>query len=67
MSKFVNDLMCNDHNDIMHPIKLRADEAYLFLTEVKKLEEVGIYSRIPNWWRKRKLPKFKFKGEIYVC
>ena len=64
VSKFVNDLMCNDHNDIMHPIKLRADEAYLFLTEVKKLEEVGIYSRIPNWWRNRTRSSIKMSVKI---
>ena len=64
VSKFVNDLMCNDHNDIMHPIKLKADEAYLFLTEVKKLEEVGIYSRIPNWWRNRTRSSIKMSVKI---
>ncbi len=38
--------------ELLHPLRLTADEAYQILKEVPKIEESGIVCRIPNWWRK---------------
>lgn len=51
-SKFVSDLV--ESGEIFHPIKLTAEDAYIFLKEIEIYEEAGILCRIPKWWRKKK-------------
>ena len=42
-----------ENGEMFHPLKLTAEEAYLFLKQVEAIESVGILCRIPNWWRKK--------------
>ncbi len=42
-----------DSGELFHPLRLTAEEAYLFLKDVPALEDNGILCRIPNWWKKR--------------
>ncbi|MBP5198723.1 MAG: DEAD/DEAH box helicase family protein, partial [Lachnospiraceae bacterium] len=39
--------------EMFHPLRLTAEEAYVFLKDVPKIEESGILCRIPNWWKKK--------------
>lgn len=38
--------------EMFHPLRLRSEEAYQILKDVKEIEKAGILCRIPNWWRK---------------
>ena len=40
--------------EIFSPIYVSKEEAYAFLMDVPLFEEVGIVTRIPGWWKKRK-------------
>lgn len=42
-----------ESGELFHPLRLTAQEAYLFLQQIEKIEKTGILCRIPNWWRKR--------------
>jgi len=42
-----------DSGDVFHPLAWTAAEAYRFLREIPLLEESGVLTRIPDWWRKR--------------
>ncbi|MCF2940458.1 DEAD/DEAH box helicase [Paenibacillus alkaliterrae] len=50
-SEFISELV--ESGDIFHPIGLTAEEAYIFLKEIKLYEESGIVCRIPKWWRSK--------------
>ena len=39
--------------EMFHPLRLTSKEAFSFLKDIEKIEQVGILCRIPNWWRKR--------------
>ncbi len=41
-----------ESGELFHPLKLTADEAYVFLKEIPLYEESGILCRIPNWWKR---------------
>ncbi|MCD8049504.1 MAG: DEAD/DEAH box helicase [Clostridia bacterium] len=42
-----------ESGEMFHPLRLTADEAYIFLKDVEAIEAAGILCRIPNWWRKK--------------
>ena len=42
-----------ENGEMFHPLKLTAEEAYIFLKQVEDIEATGILCRIPNWWRKK--------------
>ncbi len=42
-----------ESGEMMHPLKLTADEALQLLRDVEAIEQNGILCRIPNWWRKK--------------
>lgn len=50
-SAFIANLV--ESGELFSPLKLTAQEAMVFLTEIPLYEEVGIMCRIPNWWRKK--------------
>lgn len=39
--------------ELLHPLRLTAQEAWAFLKQIEAIEQAGILCRIPNWWRKR--------------
>lgn len=39
--------------EMFHPLRLSAEEAYLFLKDIEAIEKTGILCRIPNWWKKK--------------
>ncbi len=39
--------------EIFQPIRLTAEEAYTFLSEIPRYEAAGILCRMPKWWRKK--------------
>ncbi|MBT6380754.1 MAG: ATP-dependent helicase, partial [Opitutales bacterium] len=43
-----------DTGDIYHPLAWTPQEAYAFLRSIPDLEENGLLTRVPNWWRNRK-------------
>lgn len=43
-----------ESGELFHPLRLNAQEAYKFLSDVRVIEECGIVCRIPNWWRRNK-------------
>lgn len=51
VSQFISNIM--DNGNLFHPIKLTSEEAYSFLKDVEKIEDIGILCRIPNWWKTR--------------
>jgi len=51
-SKFVSELI--ESGEIFHPLRLTAEDAYIFLKEIEIYEEAGILCRIPKWWGKKK-------------
>ena len=51
VSKLVAEFM--QSGELFHPLRLTADEAYIFLKDVEAIEGTGILCRIPNWWKKR--------------
>lgn len=51
LSGFISDLM--ESGELFSPLKLSAQDATVFLTEIPLYEEAGIMCRIPNWWRKK--------------
>jgi non-specific serine/threonine protein kinase len=51
-SEFIAQLI--ESGEIFHPIKLTAEDAYLFLKEIEIYEDAGIICRIPKWWGKKK-------------
>jgi non-specific serine/threonine protein kinase len=51
VSGFISDLM--ESGELFSPLKLTAQDATVFLTEIPLYEEAGIMCRIPNWWRKK--------------
>ncbi len=60
-----------DSGEMLHPLKLKSEEAYKLLKVIPALEEQGILCRIPNWWKKRsssiKLSvKFKEKSKLGI-
>lgn len=55
-SSFVRKLI--DTGELFKPIRLTANEAYDFLTEIPIYEESGVYCRIPNFWKQKKSHKF---------
>ena len=55
-SSFVKKLI--DTGELFKPIRLTANEAYDFLTEIPIYEESGVYCRIPNFWKQKKSHKF---------
>lgn len=42
-----------ESGEMFHPLRLTSVEAFSFLEDIEKIEQVGILCRIPNWWRKR--------------
>lgn len=50
-SEFISELV--ENGEIFHPLKLSAEEAYIFLKEIPLYEESGILCRIPKWWKNR--------------
>jgi len=42
-----------ENGEMFHPLRLTAQEAYVFLKAIPDLEESGIMCRIPNWWKKK--------------
>lgn len=42
-----------ERGEMFHPLRLTAEEAYMFLKDIKEIEETGILCRIPNWWKKK--------------
>lgn len=42
-----------ESGELFHPLKLTAEEAYMFLKQIEEIESTGILCRIPNWWRKK--------------
>jgi len=53
--KWVHELI--DSGDIYHPLAWTPTEAHLLLKSVPLLEESGLVTRLPNWWKKRSKPK----------
>ena len=51
VSKLVAGFM--QSGELFHPLRLTADEAYIFLKDIEAIEGTGILCRIPNWWKKR--------------
>lgn len=51
VSKLVAGFM--QSGELFHPLRLTADEAYIFLKDIEAIEKTGILCRIPNWWKKR--------------
>ena len=51
VSDIIADFMKN--GELFHPLRLTADEAFLFLKDIPKIEACGILCRIPNWWRQK--------------
>jgi non-specific serine/threonine protein kinase len=49
---FVSNLV--DTGDIYHPLAWTPQEAHSFLKSIPQLEENGLLTRLPNWWRTRK-------------
>lgn len=45
--------------ELFHPLKITADEAYLFLKQIEAIESLGILCRIPDWWRKKSMSVIK--------
>lgn len=41
-----------DSGELFHPLKLTAQEAYIFLKQIEEIEDTGILCRIPNWWKR---------------
>ncbi len=39
--------------EIFQPIRLTAEEAYTFLSEIPRYEAAGILCRMPKWWRSK--------------
>jgi SNF2 family DNA or RNA helicase len=54
-SVFVRELV--ESNEIFHPLMWTPEDAYRFLKEVPIFEESGVLVRLPDWWRKRPLPR----------
>ncbi len=50
-SSFISELL--ESGELFSPLKLTAEEAYIFLQEIAIYEEAGIMCRVPDWWRKR--------------
>ena len=50
-SEFISEMV--ENGEIFHPLKLSADEAYIFLKEIPLYEESGILCRIPKWWKNK--------------
>ena len=42
-----------ESGEMFDPLRLTSGEAFSFLKDIEKIEQVGILCRIPNWWRKR--------------
>lgn len=42
-----------ERGEMFHPLRLTAEETYIFLKDIEKIEETGILCRIPNWWKKK--------------
>lgn len=51
ISELIADFM--EKGELFHPLRLTAEEAYTFLTQIEAIENTGIICRIPNWWRKK--------------
>jgi hypothetical protein len=39
--------------ELFHPLKLSADEAYVFLKAIPEIEKTGILCRVPDWWKRK--------------
>lgn len=39
--------------EMFHPLRLTAEEAYIFLKDIESIEGTGILCRIPNWWKRK--------------
>ena len=53
-----------DSRDIFQPLAWDANEALVFLREVALLEQCGIVTRIPNWWKNGKGPRPRVSARI---
>ena len=42
-----------ESGEMFHTLRLTAEEAYAFLTQIEAIEGAGILCRIPNWWKKK--------------
>lgn len=42
-----------ESGEMFHPLRLTAEEAYVFLKDIEAIENTGILCRIPNWWKKK--------------
>ena len=51
VSALVAELM--ESGEMFHTLRLTADEAFAFLTQIEAIEAAGILCRIPNWWKKK--------------
>ena len=51
VSELIAELM--ERGEMFHALKFTAQEAYVFLKDLEKIERTGILCRIPNWWRKK--------------
>lgn len=50
-SSFISELL--ESGELFSPLKLKAEEAYIFLKEIVLYESAGILCRVPDWWRKK--------------
>lgn len=51
VSELVAEFM--ESGEMFHTLRLTAEEAYTFLTQIEAIESAGILCRIPNWWKKK--------------
>ena len=42
-----------ESGEMFHPLRLSAQEAYVFLKDLEAIEKTGILCRVPNWWKKK--------------
>lgn len=60
VSPLIGEFMAS--GELLHPLRLEADEAYAFLKSVPEIENAGICCRLPDWWRKKaSTPKLTVK------
>ena len=57
VSPLMNELVKS--GEMLHPLHMKAQEAYEILRSVPNLEENGILCRIPNWWKRRNASSVK--------
>jgi non-specific serine/threonine protein kinase len=51
-----------ENGDLFHPLAWDPRQAYAFLRELPVLEESGVVTRVPNWWKAR--PRVRVQARV---